>query len=146
LSGLRVELAPSPRLAAAILVLHASAAASILAVLSDARGWLLAGALLALGCAAAWSRALHRSARSIRAIELAGSEFRVTLTRGASFAVVPGERRYVTRWVVAVPLRGPLRRTLLVTRDMLEEDSFRRLRIWALWGKLPAVAAGQLPA
>jgi hypothetical protein len=39
-----------------------------------------------------------------------------------------------------------VRRTILVTRDMLAGDAFRRLRIWALWGRLPAVAAKQLPA
>jgi hypothetical protein len=43
-----------------------------------------------------------------------------------------------------------VRRTLLITRDMAGADAFRRLRIWALWGKLPAaggearVAATQL--
>jgi hypothetical protein len=36
-------------------------------------------------------------------------------------------------------------RTVLVTRDMLTVEEFRRLRLWALWGKLP-VAAKQLPA
>jgi hypothetical protein len=29
---------------------------------------------------------------------------------------------------------------------MLPADDFRRLRIWALWGRLPRVAAAQLPA
>ena len=47
----------------------------------------------------------------------------------------------------------PVRRTILVSRDMLAGDAFRRLRVWALWGRLPAtsgtgaaVAAKQLPA
>jgi hypothetical protein len=147
LSRLDLELAPSPRLAGAIVALHAAAAASLLAVVPDARGAALAAALLALGGAAAWSRALHRSARSIRRLELAGPELGVTLTSGASFVVRPGGRRYVSRWMVALPLPSPLRRTLLVTGDMLDADSFRRLRIWALWGKLPpeqGVAAAQL--
>jgi hypothetical protein len=48
--------------------------------------------------------------------------------------------------LVTLSLRRPARRTLLVTRDMLHADSFRRLRVWALWGRLPAVAAKQLPA
>jgi len=141
LSRLDLELAPSPRLAGMILALHAAAAASLLAVLPDARGGLLAAALLALGLAAVWSRALHRSAGAIRRLELADGELGVTLTSGARFALRPGERRYVSRWMVALPLTGPLRRTLLVTDDMLDADSFRRLRIWALWGKLPP--AGQ---
>ena len=29
---------------------------------------------------------------------------------------------------------------------MLGRADFRRLRLWALWGKLPAVAGKQLPA
>ena len=146
MSGLRLELAPSARLAAAIVALHAAAAASVLLAMPDARGGLLGGALLALGMAAAWSRALLRSPRSIRRLEIAGEEASITLTSGASFAVRPGERRYVTRWMVALPLPHPLRRTLLVTGDMLDADSFRQLRIWALWGKLPgrSVAAAQL--
>jgi hypothetical protein len=60
--------------------------------------------------------------------------------------------------MVALPVRRPVRRTILVTRDMLDAGSFRALRVWALWGKLPgasampssagagAVAPKQLPA
>ena len=46
-------------------------------------------------------------------------------------------RRYVTRHVLAVPLGGLLGRTALVTADMLRPGEFRRLRIWALWNRLP---------
>ena len=137
------------RLAAAILVLHAAAALSVLAVMRGPAGALLALALLALGAAAAWSRALLRSARSIRAIELEGDAIHLILTNGARLPAEPGEGRFVTAWMVAVPLRRP-RRTLLVTGDMLAADPFRRLRIWALWRKLPparqGVAAAQLAA
>ena len=55
-------------------------------------------------------------------------------------------RRYINRFMLALPVQGPVRRTVLVADDMLGEDSFRVLRIWALWGKLPQVAAQQLPA
>jgi len=55
--------------------------------------------------------------------------------------------------LVALPLRSPSRRTLLVTADMLDPAEFRRLRIWALWNRLPKahlsdgnVAAKQLAA
>jgi hypothetical protein len=43
-------------------------------------------------------------------------------------------------------VRRPARRTILVTRDMLEAEEFRRLRLFALWGRLPKVAAKQLLA
>jgi hypothetical protein len=47
---------------------------------------------------------------------------------------------------VSVPLGAASRRTLLVTADMAGEREFRLLRLWALWGRLPGVASGQLPA
>ena len=52
-------------------------------------------------------------------------------------------RRYVSRHVVVVPLAGPQRRTVLVTGGMLAPEAFRRLRLWALWGRLPGVAPAQ---
>jgi hypothetical protein len=56
------------------------------------------------------------------------------------------ERRHVSRFLVTLPVRRPARRTILVTRDMLEAEEFRRLRLFALWGRLPKVAAKQLLA
>ena len=44
--------------------------------------------------------------------------------------------------MVTLPVRRPMRRTILVTRDMLAAEEFRRLRLWALWGRLPARGAG----
>ena len=38
---------------------------------------------------------------------------------------------------------------VLVARDMLDPEMFRRLRVWALWGRVPggeAVAGKQLQA
>jgi hypothetical protein len=77
-------------------------------------------------------------------LEAGGAGFE--LAGGERFAAQLAERRYVNRFMVALPVQGPVRRTVLVTRDMLGEESFRLLRIWALWGKLPQVAAKQLPA
>ncbi len=106
----------------------------------------MAGALLAFGAAAAWSRALLRSAHSVRAIQIQASEARFELANGEILSAPVGERRYVSRYLVTLPLRGMLARTLLVTADMLGQDEFRRLRIWALWNRLPAVAPAQLTA
>jgi hypothetical protein len=47
--------------------------------------------------------------------------------------------------MVTLPVSIPLRRTILVTRDMLGVAEFRHLRLWALWKKLP-VAGKQLAA
>jgi hypothetical protein len=143
--ALRLKLVPSPLLALAIVALHAAAAACSVAVLPGLAGGALAAGFLALGVAAAWSRALLRSPASVRALEITGPALAIELTSGDSIAVEVGERRYVSRVAVTLPLRRP-RRTLLITADMLPADDFRRLRIWALWGRLPGVAAAQLPA
>jgi hypothetical protein len=142
---LRLELAPSAFLAISILLLHASAALCALAVMPGAPGLAIALLLFALGIVAAWNRALLRSPSSVRALELVGNQLEVELAGGDRFPAELAQRRYVTRFMVTLPLRRPARRTILITPDMLGADSFRRLRIWALWGKFP-VAAKQLPA
>jgi hypothetical protein len=143
---LRLALKPSPLLAAIILGLYGIAGACAIVSLPGMPGMLLAAALGALGAIASWDRALLRSASSVLAIELQGPEAIIHLAGGASFPADISARRYVSRFVVALPVRRPMRRTILVTQDMLSDDSFRRLRVWALWRRLPAVAAKQLPA
>ena len=146
-ASLRLQLSPSPRLALAIVGLHGAGAAGALAALPGAAGIGLAAALLALGAASAWSRALLRSRASVRSLVVEGAAVSFTLAGGTSFKAELAERRYVTRFMVTLPVRTPVRRTILVTPDMLSDDAFRALRIWALWGRLPrGVAAKQLPA
>jgi hypothetical protein len=144
LTGLRLDLKPSPALAAAIVALHAVAALSALSVMPGAAGLLCAGALLALGGAAAWSRALLRSGSSVRALEIGAARIAIYLADGERREAEVAPRRYVSRFMVALAIRRPVGRTILVTGDMLSRDSFRALRIWALWDKLP-VARAQLP-
>ena len=143
---LRLALSPSSRLAAVIVALHGAAGAAAALVVPGPAGAALAAALLALGLAAAWGRALLGSARSVRALEIGGEELLLELAGGARIAARPAARRYVSRLAVVLPLRRPARRTILVTADMLDAAEFRQLRIWALWAKLPAVAGKQLPA
>jgi membrane-bound toxin of toxin-antitoxin system len=145
LSGTRLELSPSWSLAGAILALHAAAAGSVIAVMQGFAGVLLAAGLVLLGIAAAWARALHGSRASVRAVELSGNEILLELKDGRRVQAELSPGRHVSRFMVTLPLRRPLRRTILVTADMLRAEEFRRLRLWALWGKLP-VAAKQLPA
>ena len=144
MSAVRLALGPSPRLAGLILAVHVAAAFGVWAVVPGVAGGLAAIGLLALGLAAAWSRALLRSASSVRALELGDPGLVLDLASGARFEARVAPRRYVTGALVALPVQG---RTLLVTRDMLGEPAFRLLRIWALWGRLPAaVARKQLDA
>ena len=143
---LRLELAPSPAMAAMIVGLHAIAGACVLAVLPGVAGVALSAAFVALGLATAWARALLRSAASVRAIELQGALVQLELASGERFAAELSARRHAGKFSVMLPVLRPGRRTILVSRDMLSADSFRLLRIWALWGKLPGVAGKQLPA
>jgi len=140
---LRFELKPSRKLALAIVAAHALAAGAVAIVLPGVAGIAIAAALAALGAIAAWNRALLGADRSVRAITVAGDQASVELANGERFAAAPGAHRHVNRFMVALPLGG---RTILVTPDMLGRDSFRALRIWALWGKLPGVAGKQLGA
>jgi hypothetical protein len=142
---LRLELRPSPLLATAIVALHGIAAACALIALPAVPGALIAASLSWLGVSAARARALLGSPASVRVLELSGPRAVVTLANGARLEAQAAERRYVGRLAVALFLRPPAGRAILVTRDMLGADSFRRLRVWALWGRLP-VAAKQLPA
>jgi hypothetical protein len=139
----RLVLSPSRALAAIIVVLHGAAGASAFLVLGGIDGAALCAMLLALGVAAAWSRALLGSARSVRALEIGGEGLVVELASGERVAAATPQRCYVSRLAVVLPLR----RTVLVAADMLSPAEFRRLRLWALWRKLPSAVAGkQLPA
>jgi len=134
-------LRPSRGLALSIVVAHGAAGAAVLVALRDPLGWTLAALLLGLGVAAAWDRALLRAPGSIRGIEI-GVPDHIVLhrVRGPALNVRVGARRWVSAGLVAVPIAAPRGRVLLVTRGMLDADALRRLRIWALWGRLPGVA------
>ena len=140
--ALRLELRASRLMAAAILTLHLAAAACLVTVLSGLAG---AGAgllVLLLGGATAWDRAFLRGNRSVRSLELRDDGAAAfTLADGRRLEGIVAARRNVNRWWVTLPLRGASRRSLVVARDMLPAEDFRRLRLWALWGRV-AKAAG----
>ena len=120
------------------MALHAAAAICMLLLLPSVAGWALALLFAALGLAAAWARGLLASGKSPRALELA-EELTVELKDGSRFPAALSARRHVSRYMVTLPMVRPVRRTVLVTRDMLGAEEFRRLRLWALWGRLPVV-------
>ncbi len=139
----RFELKPSLPLAFAIVAAHAAAGASAFAALRGPGGAALALALVALGAAAAWRHALLRSRQSVRVVEIAEEGGVVLeLAGGARIAAAVAARRYVSRLMVTLPVTRPRRQTVLVTRGMLDDAAFRHLRLWALWDRLPAPAAG----
>jgi hypothetical protein len=107
----------------------------------------VAGLAAILGGLAAWDRALLRSSKSPRAIEIhpdgtgkclfANGES-AGLERGTGIAGI-----MVTRYWVALRLRARYRRSLLVTAGMLAPAQIRTLRLWVLWGRLPGAARWQ---
>jgi hypothetical protein len=129
-----------------MVALHGAAATAVFIVIPTPGGTALAAAFLALGLAAAWSRARLRSKASVRALELSGPQITLELRSGERLAAELAAPRHVSRFMVTLRVRRPVRRTILVTRDMLNGEEFRRLRLWVLWGKLPRVAPKQLPA
>ncbi len=143
----RLALSPCGSFAVLIVSVHMVAGACFLTILTGWSGAAIAVLFLALGAAAAWDRALLRAARSPRAIEIRPSgEALCLLANGESFPLDARGGNGVGRYWVALRLRSPNRRSLLVAAGMLPPESFRLLRLWARWGKLPGVAPRQLPA
>ena len=107
----------------------------------------LAILILALGGVSARDHALLRGRRSPRAIELpASGSAAVCLTNGETVPVRPVGGIGVTRHWVALAALKPTGRSVMVTAAMLPPEQARVLRLWALWGRTPGVAALQRPA
>lgn len=137
---LRLELRASRALAGAIALLHCAAAGAAILTLPGASGLGLAALILVIGAMAVRRGALLRAPGSIRVVELAGDgTVRLELASGASTAGRVLERRHVSPWWVILPVQAS-RRVVLVTRDMLAPGDFRRLRLWAMWGRVPVPA------
>ena len=127
-----------------IVAAHLLAALCILAVSTSGAAFALAMLVLALGGASAWDRALLRGRQSPRSLEIsAQGRLEVRLADGSR---IPSEAaRMVNRLLVALILRNRTRSSVLIVAGMLAPEEFRRLRVWALWGRLPGVAPAQLP-
>lgn len=148
-STVNLSLTPSPGLAACIVAAHAAAAACLWLLLPGYLGAALAALNLALGAVVAWDRALLMAPASVRGLGLgAGDEVVLLLREGRQVSAKVGQGRFVSRLCVTLPIRAPRRRSLIVTPGMLEPESFRVLRLWSLWGRVPGqatVASRQLP-
>jgi hypothetical protein len=140
-STLRLVLRPSPALAALVAGGHLGAGGCLALVVPGWPGLALAVLVTGLGIATAWDRALLRGRQSARAVQLQGDgRGHVECADGARIPVSGGNGRAGRTWVILdLPRRS--RRHLLVTGDMLDGATFRYLRLWARWGRLPAVAA-----
>jgi toxin CptA len=137
---LRLELRASRALAGAVVLVHGAGAVAALLAAPGTPGLGLAALLLALGAATVWRAALLRAPGSVRALELAeDGAVRLELGSGARTTGRIADRRHVSPWWVVLPVQAS-RRVILVTRDMVTPGDFRRLRLWALWGRVPAAA------
>ncbi len=139
-SGLRLDLRGSPVLAGLVVATHGLAAAVLIALLPLSQGTLGAFLLLVLAAFVVRSKALLIAPGSPRAL-LPGPDaaMAIDLRSGEEVSGAVLERRFVSRWLVILDLASPGgRRTILVARDMLDPEAFRRLRLWALWGTIPA--------
>lgn len=127
-------------LAALMAGAHLVAGACLYLVVPGAAGIALAALAAALGAVTARERALLRGRHAPRAIELQDDgRASVEYPDGRRAAVTGGAGRTGRRWVI-LRLQQVSRRHLLVTGAMLDEASFRYLRLWARWGRLPAAA------
>lgn len=142
---LDLRLAPSLRLAALLVALHALGAAAM--ALSDLP-WALKAALAAL-LAASLTSALRthvwpRGAGAIVALRVSGDRTAVVLTRSGE--LIPGDvlpESLVHPAAVILRLateRGA--RTAIIFPDAVDADAFRRLRVLLRWGRAEADPAG----
>ena len=139
MAQVRLVLRASSALAVVLALVHATAAICLVLLAPGFAGIALALLVLALGAATAWDRALLRARGSVRAVQLGGEgAATLELGDGRCVPVRVGPRRHVGPWWVSLPLGGVSRRTLLVVRGMLSPAEFRALKLWALWGRVPA--------
>lgn len=137
----RLELRASRTLAGALALVHGAAAVGLVVGLPGPTGAALALLVLALGALAVWDKALLRSRTAVRALELADDgAATLELADGRRVAARIGPRRHIGPWWVALPLVGGRHGNLLVVRDMLAPAEYRLLRLWAVWGRMPAAA------
>lgn len=146
---MRLELRASPVLAVLAAVAHGAAAAVLWTYLPPQPGAAASFLVIVLAVYAIRDRALLCAETSWVRLEL-GREgaVRAIARNGEEFRGQVAARRYVSRWLVVLPLGGASwgRSTILVAHDMLAEGDFRHLRLWALWNALPASRAALRPA
>lgn len=127
----------SPGLALFLVCSHAAAGAAAWISIPGVAGLAIAVLTMAAGAVAIYGRALLRAAGSPACMEFSATGApRIVDRIGRDWIPVANSPRYLSRWFVIVAVSGPAGgvRRLLVTRDMLLPEPFRRLRIWALWG------------
>ena len=140
---LHIPLSPSRGLAATIFVVHGSAGVCAGALVPGVTGIILGVLVAGLGLAAAWDRALLRGRRSLRALHIGDKDdMTLELANAERVALRVSPRRYVNGLVVVLPGTSWMHRTIIVARDMLDPESFRTVRLWALWGRVPNPGIG----
>ena len=130
---LHLRLAPSPSLAAGLAAAHLGGGACVLATdPSAALQWLAAALVVLLGIRAIGLHALAGAARAIVHLTWDGDgRWRLTQRDGRMLEVALEHGSYSHPALVALALRGVDGRLhrVLVARDRIDGESFRRLRV-----------------
>lgn len=137
----------SPRLTLFLLCAHALAAIASWLSFGGTVGSAIALLVMTAGAAAAHGHALLLAGDSPASLVLSpDGNLRIVDRSGLDWTPTADAGCFVCRWAVIVPVSGSMgrRRRVLIVGDMLAEEPFRRLRIWALWGARGA-AAGDGP-
>jgi len=137
-----VMLRPAHRLAYVLALVHA--ATGVLLLFMPLPPWGLVAlitAVAASGVYAVWRQALRRGSRAITSLRFSNREQLEIGRRDGSreSGRILGSSTAGTLLVV-LNIRLERRRRpvhVVVTRDSLEDDEFRRLRVWLRWGPLP---------
>jgi hypothetical protein len=140
---LRLDLKPSPRLAALLGAAHFLALAAAWASLS---GWPLAAVVagILVSAAASLAEALHRAGRAAVSVEL-HEDGRAAWqdSRGGWHEARLGGGHFVAAGLVVMGLnRKNGRKWIVILPDSAPQEDLRRLRVWLRWRRAPG-AQGQ---
>jgi hypothetical protein len=145
-SVLRIELKPSPQLAALLLAAHALA---LFAAWASVSGWLLVVVAAGVSVSAAWSLAesLRRSGAAAVSLELREDGGAAWRDRSGDWHPARlGGGHFVGGRLIIAELREPDRRKWLVLLpDAAAPEDLRRLRLWLRWRRAPDLETGDGP-
>lgn len=125
------------RLTLFLLWAHALAAMASWLTFGGAAGPAIALLVMTAGAATVHGHALLLASDSPASLVLSSDgNLRIVDRSGLDWTPIADAGCFVNRWAVIVPVSGRTgrRRRVLIVGDMLAEEPFRRLRIWARWG------------
>ena len=137
---LRIELKASRLLTAALVVVHVTAAAAVLAAVAQWQWRLAAAAVLAVSAwQTLWRYGMLRDPRSVIALELSGEcGCAIAYRDGRIDSCAVCASTYVAAWLIVLDLAqagSRLRRHVVVAPDSTTPEAWRRLRVRLRWSR-----------